>query len=187
MEIDAPVALAEEGNHFSDRRLGPEFLFEAVEGGRQRQALAKEDAIRLLDVLDVLSAHAAPTHTRYVDPDHGVHRALADKWRNILGRDGAGAQHLGRDGAGAQQSESADVDELVHRAVVRQRDVVADHAVAAYKGSVAQSAPVTDDTIMAHMTLRQEKIMTADARGSGLARAAVDRDVFAKRVVIANF
>src|SRR5207244_13169644 len=59
-EIDAPVALSEERDHLSDRRLGPQLLFETVEGGRQRQALVKKDAKRLLDVLDLLLAHACP-------------------------------------------------------------------------------------------------------------------------------
>jgi hypothetical protein len=59
--------------------------------------------------------------------------------------------------------------------------------VAADKGSVAQGAPVTDDTIMAHMAMRKEEIMAADASSHGVARAAVNGDVLAKRVSIANF
>src|SRR5207248_11022840 len=79
--IDAPVAPSEKRDHLFNRRLGPHFLLETVDGGRQRQALAKEDAKRLADVLDVRPAHAGPAHTCCVGAYRGVNVFLADgRW-----------------------------------------------------------------------------------------------------------
>src|SRR5207253_5760773 len=117
-----------------------------------------------------------PPHADDVDADDGVDLLLDHERRDVLG---------GRRQA-AEQGQPADADELVYGAVAGEVDVVLQDAVAAEQGAVGQDAAVADLAVVGDVAAGHEEVAAADARGPRLGGAAVDGDVLAEDVAVAD-
>ena len=76
--------------------------------------------------------------------------------------------------------------ELVDGTVARQEDVVFENAVAGQERPVGEDATVADSAIMRDVGIDHEEIMAADPRGPCMGRAAMNRHVFPKDIVVAD-
>ena len=82
----------------------------------------------------------------------------------------------------------ADAAELMHQGITAQCRPVLDRDVSSQGGAIGENGVIADETVMRDVGLRHDPVVVADTRqGFGLERAALNRDVFADRIAVADF
>ena len=154
-----------------------EVTAEGVEHLLPWQSTAIDDAIRRLQVGDVVGRMPAPSQPDVVEADDAAALTVEQhERRDVLDDARVPADH----------GESADPDELVHGDGTRHERPVLDRDVTAEQGAVGEDAVVAHRDIVPQMGSRHHVVVAADRRGHVRLERPVHRDVFAEDVVVAD-
>ena len=174
---DAAFAGADELNEVLYFRQRRQFLFNLRQRVGDGQTFAEQDLVSLLQgilrvIRDALAFHADLVNgARFRGIAVGNH-----EWRHILHDFGTAADHRQfADAAELMDRRDADDRMIFHRDVAGQGCAVRHDDVAA------------DDAIVRDVTVGQNVIMRTDARRVAVTGGAVNGDVFAQRVMVADF
>ncbi len=89
--------------------------------------------------------------------------------------------------AAADHRHLADAAELMHRRQPAHHGMVLHLHVAGQRGDVGHDDAIAERAIVRHVAVGQDGVVRADEGGLAVAGGAVDGDVFAERVVVADF
>src|SRR3970282_209769 len=181
-----PTALADESALRAREKIEQRRHLRAVGGLHRKRALrllqaqpgAVQRAVGALDAGDGLGPEAAPAQALAVDAVGPGHVARSHD---------VGQQVLRQVGAHAGEAVRADVHELVYQGGRAQNGPVAHVHVARELAGIGEDRLAADLAVVREVHVRHDPVVVAHARHARVARrAAVDGDVFAYRVAVAD-
>lgn len=161
-ESQAPGAMGESGG-----------VQEAVVPG----GVGSEDsAIEAMEFLTFLKGQPGATQSDHIEATDAV----------VAPGDAAGGEIEGNGGAALHEGEGADADKLVDEAIAGDESPVVHGHKAGEEGAIGDDDPVSDTAIVAEMTMGHEQVVGADPGGVVISIGAMDGDMFAEGIVVAD-
>ena len=132
--------------------------------------------VGFLELKPFLAGEAGTFQADAVQAAHAVDAAYDGERRQVEAHPGAALHHGHR----------ADAAKLVYHGVAGDEGTIADHYVAGDQHAIGQDDFVADDGVMADMAVGHKKILRADLRVFAGRVGAVNGDVFAEAVSVAD-
>ena len=137
---------------------------------------AEKQVVEAFELLALVGCESGAAEADDVEAADGV----------IAAGDSVGGEVFGDAGAALHEGEGADADELVDEAVAGDEGAVIDAGVAAEQCAICNDDPVADMRVVADMGVRHEEVVVAQAGLFGGIAGAMDCDVFADGVLLAD-
>src|SRR6266536_1884230 len=175
---DAPLALSDEFDQVPQFGRGRQLRFDPGQGVGNGQPLAEENFISLLQRSLHLLRNSVPVQSDLVyGSGLGGVTVGQHEWRHVL-------DHFR---AAANDRHFSDATELMHRGQAADHGIIFDDDMARQGGDVGHDHVIAQGDIVRDVGIGQDVIGRTHSRHLALARGAMDRYMFAERVVVANF
>ena len=175
MGAGAALAAIDEVDKLLRQHAGESFA-RLGDGVLHQVAPHEQRPVGLLQLEPFLTGKTGALEADAVEAAHAVDAANDGERRQVEAHAGAALHHRHR----------ADPAELVHDSVAREERAVANDRVAADECAVGEDRPVADDRVVADVAVCHEHVFRADPRVLLERVGAVNGDVFAKGVAVAD-
>ncbi len=175
---DLEVVVSDEAEYLFTHPRGINVGLDAFEGVENRGAALVDMSVGLGYIVDLVLGEAAVFAHHY-----GIYAIICG---GIMGDDDI-RRHVRADAATAfDENEFADAAFLVDNSVRRKYGAFVDYSVAGYGDAVAEDAFAHDVRVVAYMAVCHDEASVADACTALAGDAAVDYDMFADDVIVAD-